>query len=416
MRRFRAILFWTHLAIGVVAGVVILVMCVTGVALTYEKQMLEWADRGAMPATASGGVPMPPEALLLAASADAGAVPAALTLRSDRRAPATVTFDGNRVRLVDPATGRSLGEPSPRLRQFFRVMTNWHRWLAMEGTGRSTGRQLTGASNLGFLFIVLSGLYLWLPKVLTWVQVQHVLWFRRGLTPKARDFNWHNVIGIWSALPLALVVAGAVPISYGWAGNLVFRLAGEAPPAPNGGGPGAGPGGPRRPGGPEGGAAREGAGRQREGRRAGGGAQGGAAGTAFSAPGLDGAIAAAAAAVPDWRTATVRFAAPAAPYTVAVDAGHGGQPQYRTTFTIDRATSQVTRRETFADLGPGRQWRTWFRFVHTGEYYGLTGQTIAGLVSAGGAVLVYTGVALALRRFVGWRRRRATTKLRTVAA
>ena len=56
------------------------------------------------------------------------------------------------------------------------------------------------------------------------------------------------------------------------------------------------------------------------------------------------------------------------------------------------------------------------RFVHTGEYYGLTGQTIAGLVSAGGAVLVYTGVALALRRFGAWRRRRTTTRLRAVAA
>ncbi|MBP7778413.1 MAG: hypothetical protein KA371_14950 [Acidobacteria bacterium] len=45
------------------------------------------------------------------------------------------------------------------------------------------------------------------------------------------------------------------------------------------------------------------------------------------------------------------------------------------------------------------------RFAHTGEYYGLTGQTIAGLVSAGGAVLVYTGLALAWRRRWAWLRR-----------
>ena len=53
-----------------------------------------------------------------------------------------------------------------------------------------------------------------------------ITWFRGGLSGKARDFNWHNVIGIWSAIPLAIVVAGAVPISYSWAGNLVYRLAG----------------------------------------------------------------------------------------------------------------------------------------------------------------------------------------------
>jgi hypothetical protein len=47
------------------------------------------------------------------------------------------------------------------------------------------------------------------------------------------------------------------------------------------------------------------------------------------------------------------------------------------------------------------------RFVHTGEYYGMIGQTVAGIVSLGGAVLVWTGIALALRRFNAWKRRRS---------
>ena len=82
-----------------------------------------------------------------------------------------------------------------------------------------------------FLFIVLSGMYLWLPRVWKWIQFKNVLWFRGGLAPKARDFNWHNVIGFWSAVPLAIVVAGAVPISYPWASNLVYRIVGDTPPA-----------------------------------------------------------------------------------------------------------------------------------------------------------------------------------------
>ena len=78
----------------------------------------------------------------------------------------------------------------------------------------------------------------------------------------------------------------------------------------------------------------------------------------------------------------------------------------RTTLTIDRASGAIVQRETFADLGPGRQLRSWLRFAHTGEIYGMPGQTVAGLVSAGGAVLVYTGLALALRRCWAWMRRR----------
>ena len=47
------------------------------------------------------------------------------------------------------------------------------------------------------------------------------------------------------------------------------------------------------------------------------------------------------------------------------------------------------------------------RFAHTGEVLGIPGQTIAGVVSAGGAVLVWTGFALAWRRFRAWLKRRA---------
>ena len=41
---FRRVLFWMHLACGVVAGVFILLMSVTGVLLTYEHQMVASAE------------------------------------------------------------------------------------------------------------------------------------------------------------------------------------------------------------------------------------------------------------------------------------------------------------------------------------------------------------------------------------
>jgi hypothetical protein len=44
--------------------------------------------------------------------------------------------------------------------------------------------------------------------------------------------------------------------------------------------------------------------------------------------------------------------------------------------------------------------------VHTGEFYGATGQTVAGLASAAGAMLVFTGLSLAFRRLYAWLGRR----------
>jgi hypothetical protein len=47
--------------------------------------------------------------------------------------------------------------------------------------------------------------------------------------------------------------------------------------------------------------------------------------------------------------------------------------------------------------------RIWPR--HTGEVYGLTGQTVAGVVTGGAVVLVWTGIALAFRGLLATRKR-----------
>jgi uncharacterized iron-regulated membrane protein len=373
MKTFRSILFWIHLAAGATAGVVILIMSVTGVALTYEKQMLEWADRRAWTAPEKPAAHLAPETIVARAiKARPGLTVMALTMRADRSAPATLTLEGNKALLVDPYSGRIIGEPPAVMRSFFRTMTSWHRYLAMSGDNRAMGRGLTGASNLIFLFLVLSGMYLWVPRLWTWIQIKNVLWFRGGLAPKARDFNGHNVIGVWSAIPLAIIVAGALPISYPWASNLVYRVAGDTPPAAS---PAARPNDSET--------------------------------VSYLSSGLDAAWIAAQMQVPSWRTMTTRFAMQTStPIVLTVDEGYGGQPQKRTTFTIDRADGRIVKAEGFQDLSAGRRVRSWLRFAHTGEIYGLAGQTVAGVASLGGTVLVYTGLSLALRRLMTWIRRR----------
>jgi uncharacterized iron-regulated membrane protein len=73
-------------------------------------------------------------------------------------------------------------------------------------------------------------------------------------------------------------------------------------------------------------------------------------------------------------------------------------PYPRSLLTLEVATATVVKWESYASFNLGRTIRSWVRPVHTGEVGGLIGQAIAALASAGGAVLVYTGVALAWRR------------------
>jgi uncharacterized iron-regulated membrane protein len=217
--------------------------------------------------------------------------------------------------------------------------------------------------------------------------LRSVMWFRRGLPARARDFNWHNVIGFWSAVPLFIVVLSAVVISYTWAGNLVYRIVGEAPPAPRSNQPA------------------QNAGSNREANKESG-----------APANLDAAWLRAEQQVSEWQSISLQLPASAsAPLTFNIDSGTGGQPQKRAQLVLDRTTGDVVRWEPFSTYTRGRQLRSILRFAHTGEVLGIAGQTIAGLVSIGGAVLVVTGLGLAIRRLFAWLKRRAKFK-QTVGA
>jgi uncharacterized iron-regulated membrane protein len=83
----------------------------------------------------------------------------------------------------------------------------------------------------------------------------------------------------------------------------------------------------------------------------------------------------------------------------------------RSQLTLDGTTADVVRWEPYADTSRGAKVRGWMRFAHTGELGGVAGQAVAGLACVGGAFLVWTGLALALRRYTAWRRARPREKV-----
>lgn len=374
----RKPIFWLHLLAGCIAGIIILIMSVTGVLLTYERQIIAWADRGYRSVPPSqGAVRLPMEALLSTVHKERGAAPASVLLRPAADAPAEMSYGRESTVYVDVYSGSILGEGSKAVRTFFRTVTEWHRWLGAQGESRPAWRSVTGWCNLAFLVLVVSGSYLWLPRKFTWQHLKPVVWFRGGLSGKARDFNWHNAIGVWCAVPLFFIILGGVVISFPWASDLVYRATGtEPPPRPPQGRPAEGPAPGRE---------------------------------VFNVTGVDMAWAEAEKSMAGWQSITLRVPTSArAPLAFTVDGAHRGRPDLRATVTVDRASGQVTKTETFDSFNRGRRVRTWLRWIHTGEAGGVIGQTIAGIASLGATVLVWTGIALTWRRFRASRKRAAT--------
>lgn len=375
MKLFRKILFWLHLISGLLAGVVIFIMCVTGALLSFEKNITEYFERDmryvTVPENAQKlGVR---EMLTGVLEVKPNAKPSAITLLNQPNAAATVALGREGQLFIDPYTGAITGEGNKTVRAFFRFNTDLHRYIALSGDARPWGRAVTGVCNILFLFLACSGIYIWMPRRLNWRQIKPVLWFRRGLSGKARNFNWHNTIGFWTSLVLIILTVTAAVISYQWAGNLLYTVTGNEIPLPQQAAPAAPP--------------------QSE--------------APFTLPdSLNALWAKSESQTEGWKSISLRLP-PAKDAVFTIDEGRSLNIFGRSTLTLDAKTGEMAKWEPYAEQNSARQLRSWFRFTHTGESAGIVGQLVGFIACVGGAFLVWTGFSLALRRLRNWLTKRS---------
>lgn len=375
MKSFRKIVFWLHLISGVLAGIFIFIMCVTGALLSFESNILEYAEREmrAVEIPAENATRLPISEIVAAVRAEkANAKLSNITLRNDELAAAVVGLGRGEQVFVNPYTGAITGEGAKGWRGFFRTVQDAHRWLALSGSGRDVGKSINAAANFLFLFLAMSGVYIWFPRRRSWKHFKAAAVFRRKVKGKARDFNWHTVIGFWSSLALVVLTLTGVVISYQWAGNLVYRLTGNELPQQQQAAPNA---------------------PQAEGEQP------------FILPENINDIWTRAENHTAHRSISLRLPITKDSAVFTIEEGIYWNRFARSTLTVDTKTTEISKWEAYGAQNSGRQIRSWIRFTHTGETGGNVGKFIGFLACIGGAFLVWTGISLALRRFVNWRGR-----------
>ena len=379
---FRKVIFRLHLSVAVAAGLFIATMAVTGAVIACEDAVMSLAERRRSVAVPEGTRRLPPTDLLSAAEAwraGAGIPFTATSIEYRSRPGSTVQVHAGRNRrvFVDPWTGEVVGGGFPFLDGFFEGVRGWHRWLGASGGGVRRGRAVTGAANAAFLFLLLTGPLLWIPRRITRKSLRENLVLRLRLRGPARRLNWHYVVGIWSVLPLMVISATAAVMSYPAVGDRVYAVVGAV--MPGGGGVGE--------------RAAQGAGPNTgEGR--------GDRVALDGDGGLAGALAAAAARRPGWRSIVLAVPRPGdAQIRVEVRTGRAGQPRKASVVMVDRGSGAVLSVKSFRDETPGHRAQEFLRYAHTGEYWGLVGQVLAGIFALATVVMVWTGFSVALVMF-----------------
>lgn len=230
--KLRKSLFWLHLGIGVISGLIIGLMALTGAIMAFENEITTAIDSPVstltMPAASSQRMSV--DDLLSAAKKAQPDVRFTNLEAFAADDQAWILHAGRESSYyLDPYTAQLTAPRSTAWKEFFHTVEMLHRWLLTSDENRSFGKAITGAACLSFFGLCITGLYLWFPihihrRALKSGLVIH--WKAKG---KARDYNWHRVFGFWALPILLIIIVTGCFFSYEWMKKATISTLGPAP-------------------------------------------------------------------------------------------------------------------------------------------------------------------------------------------
>lgn len=160
-----------HLWLSVPFGILITLICFSGAALVFEKEVMELCHRELYFVKKVEAAPLPMEQLMtkVAATLPDSVSVTGVNISSDPERAYQITLSKPRraSMYVDQYTGEITGkyERAP----FFNFMFRMHRWLLdsmKQDGGIFWGKTIVGTSTLMFVFVLISGVVVWWPRTL----------------------------------------------------------------------------------------------------------------------------------------------------------------------------------------------------------------------------------------------------------
>ena len=194
----RRILFQIHVWVGVLTGLYVCVVCVTGAALVFRIDLQRALHPHLFTVRANGPLADPVTVMESVSRAypqhRLSGVEAPTTLRPTYLAYVTSGAEFRTV-LIDPVSARVLGELPDHIA--IRTLREVHYNLL----GGRTGRVINGVGACAILVLCASGLVIWWPGTRSWGR-GFVVDFSR----ESRRLVWelHRAVGIWSVAFIAM--------------------------------------------------------------------------------------------------------------------------------------------------------------------------------------------------------------------
>ncbi|MEO6066744.1 MAG: PepSY-associated TM helix domain-containing protein [Gemmatimonadales bacterium] len=227
----RTVTLKLHLFLGLTAGLVVMVVCLTGAVLAFEADLLKLFAPERYHVEGSGVRVPVAQAFEAARATLPEATLGGITVYQHANRPWEFNFgQGGRVH-VDPFTGRVI-ESGVKRPVFFSKAQELHRWLLAP----NVGRPIVGAATVMFVFILLFGFILWWPRTAGAfkVRINPFSLFTKHSSGRRKLHDLHVALGVWCLVPLLVMALTGLPEGYQWATKLLYVVTSseQQPPAP----------------------------------------------------------------------------------------------------------------------------------------------------------------------------------------
>ena len=223
----RKLFFDLHWILGITAGIIITLVSVTGAFLSYEQELLRLFNKSSYSFEAGQKQLSTKELLEKFSSQMPEAIVTSVAKSSNPNEIVGITIEGSArkrgdVYHLNPYTGEIL--PLVKGKAFFAVSEDLHRRLMFGGTGST----IVGICSIMLLFLVVSGVYLYYPKIKRGFVKSFT--FKTKTTGRAFLYGLHCSVGMWVSLFYAWLVLTGLFWSFDWYRSGVYALLGlDAP-------------------------------------------------------------------------------------------------------------------------------------------------------------------------------------------
>jgi uncharacterized iron-regulated membrane protein len=224
MKKFKKITGWLHLWLGLTAGVILIIVALTGSLLTFEDELEPIiCHKSQLVKPAAQRLPID-SLMQIANSVFPDKKVSRFIISGDENRSVEIRYGvkGDKGAMQVAYLNQYNGQILYKGRfdqQFFQQVRNLHRFLLMG----STGKIITGISCSICLFLVISGLVIWWPANKKAIKQRfRIKWDASG---KRLTWDLHAVSGFYLSIILLMVTLTGFIWSYAWADDLLFKLA-----------------------------------------------------------------------------------------------------------------------------------------------------------------------------------------------